>query len=305
MIKVVCEDVMMEAAGTSLQIHLQVEPKDCTRHFNASILASAPVVAAAANSPYLFGKDLWDETRIAIFEEAVKLPGFQDKKGETIRRVSFGSGYIKKSIIECYLENRDAYPVLLPVTFDAPEEKLSHLKLHNGTIWRWNRPIMDITSNGKPHIRIEHRVPSAGPSIIDVVANIAFYMGLVHSLAKQKTPPETKLSFDRARTNFYRAAQFGLNTKVLWTDGKKIDLKTVILDVCIPEAKKGLANLGFDSKDIHLYLDEVITPRIKSEQTGAKWQRLFIQKNGHDFEKLAKKYFELQEKDKPVHEWPV
>ncbi|MFQ5444053.1 MAG: hypothetical protein ACE5EK_05490, partial [Nitrospinales bacterium] len=173
-------DVMLEAAATSLQIHLQVSPKAAVRYYNTSVIISAPMVAIAANSPYLFNKDLWDETRIPTFEQAIAVASFRDRHGENIGRVTFGTGYLRNSILEPFLENLDGFPVLLPMVLDDDPAWLSHLRLHNGTIWRWNRPLIGLNRMGRPHIRIEHRVAAAGPSISDIVANMAFYLGMVN-----------------------------------------------------------------------------------------------------------------------------
>jgi len=166
---------MLEAAATSLQIHCQVNAEEAARHYNLSQILSAPMAAVAANSPYLFGKDLWDETRIPTFEQSVSVASFPDCSGQTIGRVSFGTGYARKSILEPFLENLDGFPILLPMVLDDDPSWLSHLRLQNGTIWRWTRPLIGLTKDGRPHIRLEHRVPSAGPSIADIVANIAFF----------------------------------------------------------------------------------------------------------------------------------
>ena len=171
-------DVMLEAATTSFQIHFQIPLEQSVNIFNATQIASAPMVAISANSPYLFGKDLWDETRIPLFEQSVEIGG----PGK--RRVCFGYGYLEQSLMECFAENLAEYPALLPLVNDAPAEKLAHLKFHNGTIWRWNRPLIDFDKDNQPHLRIEHRVVPAGPSIADCFANAAFYYGLSHGLRK-------------------------------------------------------------------------------------------------------------------------
>lgn len=304
-IEVSRKNVMLEAGGTSLQIHLKLEPKNIARHYNAAIIASAPVVAAASNAPFLFGKNLWIESRIPLFEQAVRLPGFHSRKGQIVRRVTFGSGYVRHSMLECYWENLKKYPVLLPMLYDAEEEWLAHLRLHNGTIWRWNRPIIGLNKRGLPHLRIEHRVASAGPTLVDTMANIAFSVGLIHSLAKSKKIPEKGLSFETARSNFYQAARYGLEAKIDWIDQKAVSLQSLIKDELIPAAKKGLKDLGVDLKDIRFYLDKVMAKRIESGQTGAVWQRGFVARHGRHFKKLTKHYFELQEQDLPVHEWKI
>lgn len=304
-LKLIQKSVMIEAACTSLQIHIQVEPKQIKRHYNAAIIASAPVVAVAANSPYLFGKELWNETRIPLFEQAISLPGFHTKTGRIVRRVTFGSGYVRQSMIECYAENLKRYPVLLPMIYDDSDEWLSHLRLHNGTIWRWNRPIIGLNRKGKLSLRIEHRVASAGPTIVDMVANIAFSVGLIRYLAQRRRPPARSLSFDKARQNFYTAAQFGLEAKVYWIDKKEISLRDLILNTLLSQAEKGLESLGVSHPDRQFYLNDIMARRVASGQTGSVWQRAYVAEHGRDFRKLTRAYFENQERDKPVSQWKL
>lgn len=299
------KSVMLEAASTSLQIHLQVEPTATRRHFNAAMIVSAPMVAVASNSPFLFGKDLWNETRIPLFEQAVNLPGFQSRSGKIVRRVTFGGGYVKKSMGEFYQENLNKYPVLLPVVYDEEDEWLSHLRLHNGTIWRWNRPIIGLSQKGSLSLRIEHRVASSGPTPVDVVANIAFSVGLIRNLAKKRKPPEKELLFDTARNNFYQAAQHGLEAKITWMGKKDVPLKILILETLLPQAEKGLRNLGVSSHDVRYYLGEIMTKRVESGRTGSQWQRDYVACHGKNFQKLIKCYYENQERDKPVHSWKI
>jgi hypothetical protein len=56
--------------------------------------------------------------------------------------------YARESILECFEANRTRYPVLLPAVMDEPPESLAHLRLHNGTIWRWNRPLIGFDEQG-------------------------------------------------------------------------------------------------------------------------------------------------------------
>ncbi|MGB5064711.1 MAG: glutamate--cysteine ligase, partial [Candidatus Competibacter sp.] len=182
-------DVMLEAATTSFQAHLQVAPDQAAAFFNAALALSAPLVAATANSPLLFGKALWEETRIPLFEQGVDLAGGASADNPAYRRVTFGNDYIRASLLELFAENLTHYPPLLPVDLGAePADRLPHLRLHNGTIWRWNRPLLGFEADGTPHLRIEHRVMPAGPSIPDLIANAALYYGLVHALTRAATP---------------------------------------------------------------------------------------------------------------------
>ena len=298
-LKTSSDHVMLESAATSLQVHMEVSQEEAPRFYNACLIASAPIVAAGANSPYLFGKDLWDETRIALFEQAIALGGEQHD------RVHFGSGYVKETLLECFLENQKDYAIFLPELMERDPRALAHLKLHNGTIWRWNRPLVGFDRNGQPHIRIEHRVLAAGPTILDVVANIAFFLGLTQMLATQKSPPEQSLSFDTAKENFYRAAQKGIEAKIEWLDGKTYVIQGLILDQLIPLAKKGLRKLRIDKEDIAYYIDDIFANRIAKRKTGAIWQRRFIQTHGRNFHALMKFYGKNQDSGLAVHEWEI
>ncbi len=300
-----CEhpDVMLEAAATSFQLHLQVPQATAVRHYNAAQIVSAPMVAAAANSPYLFGRDLWDETRIPLFEQSVALGGIAAAAQGPLRRVGFGSGYLRASMFECFSENRDHFPVLLPVALDAAVDELAHVRLHNGTIWRWNRPIIGFEA-GQPHLRIEHRVLPSGPSSIDLVANAALFFGLVQALADADTPPERQLEFARARDNFYAAARFGLEAQVDWLDGRRHPLAELLREELLPLARRGLEALALDGYDIELYLG-VIEARLRSGRNGAVWQRAFVARFGRDMHTLAEAIIECQARGMPVHEWPV
>lgn len=300
-LKVSHQNVMLEAAATSFQIHLKVSQEKSVRFFNASLIVSAPMVALTANSPYLFGRDLWDETRIPLFEQAVSV---RSTRSHWSDRVTFGHGYVQESLLECFQENRSRFPVLLPEMIDGPRDQLGHLLLHNGTIWRWNRPLIGFSAEGVPHLRIEHRVVPAGPSVIDTIANAAFYFGLVHSIANDETPAEDILSFDQARTNFYAAANQGLNAHIDWLDGTKQPIQTLLRDKLLPLARDGLERQEFASEDIDLYLG-VIEQRLDCWCNGAAWQRGWVELHGSDMQALTAAYAERQQGGEPVHRWEI
>jgi gamma-glutamyl:cysteine ligase YbdK (ATP-grasp superfamily) len=298
-------DVMLESATTSFQIHLQVPLANALRAYNASIILSAPMVAVSANSPYLFGKDLWAETRIPLFEQSVEVGGYGGVAHGPLRRVTFGSGYARHSMLEVFVENLDHYPVLLPTIIDEPPEQFANLRLHNGTLWRWNRPLIGIDYyKGKPkhHLRIEHRVVPAGPSIIDSIANAAFYYGLVNFFSHSEIAPEVQLPFEVARDNFYHAAQYGLEGSLTWTDGKKHPVRHLLLDKLLPLAHRGLSALNIDEPDINKYLG-VVESRVKNNCNGTAWQRAYVAKHGPDMAALIEAYLERQNSGEPVHEW--
>jgi len=296
-------DVMLEAATTSFQIHLQVARDKAVRYYNTMQLLSAPMVAISANSPLLFGKRLWQETRIPLFEQAVAIGGIAGAALGPLRRVSFGSGYARNSMMEVFQENAEHFPLLLPVALDERNESLSHLRLHNGTIWRWNRPLVGFDDDGTPHLRIEHRVIPSGPTVLDTIANCAFFYGLAYSLAEQDEPPEQLLEFSRVRDNFYAAARYGLNATVSWLGGQHGRMAE-LLQQLLPLAREGLDSMGCDDADSDAYLS-VIEQRLSSGQTGAAWQLAYIDKHGADLAALVGAYQLRQNSGEPVHSWPL
>ncbi len=295
-------DVMLEAAATSLQIHIQTPQHLAKRYYNAAIVLSAPMVAISSNSPFLFGKQLWEETRIPVFEQSVPTGGFEDAADGPIQRVGFGMGYARESIFECFEENLEHYPVMLPVEYQETAESLRHLRLHNGTIWRWNRPLIGFDDDGKPHVRIEHRVCASGPSVEDNIANIAFFYGLAHFYATLIEPPEDELSFAQSKHNFYRAAQHGINAQAEWLEGARMKIQKLVLDRLLIESETGLRKLDIDDAAIQHYLG-IIEQRMLTAQTGSAWQRIFAQTHQNDMSILTRTYLLNQRDNQPVHSW--
>lgn len=298
-------DVMLESAATSFQIHMQVPASRAADYFNASLLVSGPMVAISANSPYLFGHDLWDETRIPLFEQAVEAGGFEGASHGPPRRVGFGTGFVRESLMECFRENLEHFPVILPMRFDGDDAPpLAHLQLHNGTLWRWNRPLVGV-NDGHAHVRIEHRVVPGGPSVPDEIANAALYFGLVHYYAGgHGLPPGQLLAFPRARDNFYACARNGLNARVTWTDDRAGPVAKLLQEHLIPSARVGLRELGLDHAEIDHYLD-ILVQRIASGHNGAGWQRAWVERHGRDMQALTGAYAERQARGGPVHTWRI
>lgn len=294
-------DVMLEAATTSFQIHLQSAQHDAVRYFNAAIIAAGPLLAAAGNSPLLFDTDLWDETRITLFEQSVEIV---DESSLENHRVSFGQGYARESLFECFAHNLATHPVLLPILMDSPPQQFAHLRLHNGTIWRWIRPLIGFDADGTPHLRIEQRVLPAGPTIADMMANAALYFGLARFLAGLNDAPESRLSFEQARNNFYAAARDGLRAPMTWLDGNTTDARTLLLEEILPMSRHGLKTLNIDKTDINHYLG-IIETRIQTGQTGAVWQRAYREKHQANSLHLVAAYLERQRSGAPVHEWEL
>lgn len=292
-------DVMLEAAATSFQIHLKVPPRLGARTYNASKILSGPLVALGANSPYLFGRDLWDETRVPLFEQAVSLGGPLLEE-----RVGFGFRYAERSILETFQANLDRYPILIPQVMDEPLERLAHLSLHNGTIWRWNRPLIGFDTAGRPHLRIEHRVLPSGPTVSDCIANAALYFGAVWDLVQGPDPPELRLPFLRARTGFYACAKDGLKAEIHWLDGDLHSVRAILTEDLLPRAGRGLRALGLDHSEIDHWLG-ILDRRLALGRTGARWQRAWVERHGPDMAALTAAYLERQRLGHPVHDWTL
>ena len=292
-------DVMLEAGATSFQIHLKVRADEAARAYNVSKIISGPMVAIGANSPYLFARDLWDETRIPLFEQAVSVGGPVLQE-----RVGFGFRYARHSIMETFQSNLDRYPVLLPRLMDEPPERLAHLRLHNGTIWRWNRPLIGFETNGQPHLRIEHRVLPSGPSVADAIANMALYLGLVRSLMRENPPVESRLMFLHAQKGFYSCAREGLAADIPWLDGQSLPVSGLLQTELLPRARAGLLQADVDPAEVDHWLG-IIEQRLAKGQTGARWQRAWVARHGRDLTGLTAAYLEHQARGRPVHEWPL
>jgi hypothetical protein len=290
------KDVMLEAAATSFQLHLQVSPAVVSRTYNASVVLGAPLVAIAANSPFLFGQALWKETRIPIFEQSL-----QQSHGP--QRVTLGTTYAGEDITDLFEENLRDYPVMLPVEAGDPVRRYSCLRLQNGTIWRWIRPIVGFDPDGTPHVRIEQRVLPAGPSVFDMMANAALYFGAVHMLARKPDDVEGALPFALARQNFYEAARRGLDAEIHWLNGRTKRPVRDVLNELVPLAAEGLAAQGMDDDLIDHYLG-VISSRLASSRNGAEWQLAHFDRYG-DLHKLTAAYVENQRTGRPVHEWAL
>ena len=293
------DDVMLEAAATSFQIHLQCKPERAVRDFNAAIIASAPMVALAANSPYLFGRSLWEETRIPLFEQAVSAGP------RAPARVTFGTGYARESLAEIFAENQREHPILLPfVQPDEPPHKYAHVRFQNGTVWRWNRPLLGFDFDGVPHLRIEHRVVPAGPTILDCVANAAAWLGMVRGLVEAEEPAEHRLDFATASDNFYAAAKYGLDAELTWLDGKQVSAGALLQDELLPLAADALERLDIPHPEVERYVGTALQ-RVAANRTGARWQRAWVAKHGDDWAALTRAYIDAQESGEPVHTWSL
>ena len=312
------DSIMLEGCNTSFQTHFQVAPDEFPRFYNIAQVVAAPCLAAATNSPLLFGKRLWRETRIALFQQAVDTRSSNLYLREMSPRVHFGSQWVDQSVTEIFKEDISRFRVLLTTELDEdPIEtlkeggvpKLMALQLHNGTVYRWNRACYGIT-NGKPHLRIENRVLPSGPTVVDEVANAAFWYGLVGQLAEEYEAVSDVMDFDDVRHNFIAAARHGLASQFTWIDGTKQPAHELILDRLLPKAAEGLRHADVNEEDIDRYLG-IIQDRVVSQQTGSEWQlQSLAQMKGvgtrsERLGALTRAMVERQKQGDPVHTWSL
>ncbi len=296
-LRITSGDVMLESAATSVQFHLKVPQADAARYYNASLLASAFTVALAANAPLLFGHRLWDDTRIAVFEQAVDTAG-------PIPRVSFGRRYLEHSLMELFDDNWTYHEALLPVQIEEAPARMPHVRMHGGTVWNWNRPLIGFESAGQPHLRIEHRPLSASPTLSDLFADLHFYLGLVHYLAGLPQRLESQLEFSRVSENFYAAAKSSLDAEVYWLDGRKHSLTHLLQDSLLSHVVNALTELGTAADQI-ASTEEILRGRLETRQNGAAWQRRVLAACDGDLQQLLAVYESRQQASQPVHTWSL
>jgi hypothetical protein len=296
------QDVMLEAAATSFQLHLQLPAAQAVRAHNAAMIAAAPVLAMAGNSPLLFGHALWQETRIPLFEQALGIGAREDGGHKPLPRVGFGSGYIGYSMVECFRENLERFEPLLPAALDEPVERLAHLRLHNGTIWRWHRPVLGFDAeDGRVHIRSEHRPLPAGPSLPDMLANLAFSIGLVAAWTAEDEPAEARLPFETAHANFQAAARDGLQSRLTGLHGRARNASRWLRQL-LPLARQGLEQLQVDGALADGWM-QLLRQRLDSGLTGARWQLARLDALGGDLAALTLDYARHQAGGAPLHRW--
>ena len=310
------ESIMPEAACTSTQLHIQVSPDNFAAYWNASQAVSAVQIALGANSPYLLGRQLWHETRIPLFEQATDTRS-EELKAQGVRpRVWFGERWIN-SIFDLFEENSRYFPALLPVTETEDPvavleaggtPQLEELKLHNGTVYRWNRPIYDVVDD-VPHLRVENRVLPSGPTVVDTMANAAFYFGVVRALAENERPLWSQMSFSAAEENFHVAAQYGIESKLYWPGLGEIGATELVLRRLLPLARDGLADWGASPSSVDRLLG-VIEQRCLTGRNGATWvvDAVRAREEGGDSRAAALRavvleYRERMHSNEPVHTW--
>jgi hypothetical protein len=310
------DHIMLEAAGTSVQCHLQVSPEAFASYWNASQAIAGIQVAIAANSPYLFGRELWRETRITLFEQSTDTRSEELKQQGVRPRVFFGERWIT-SVFDLFEENLRYFPALLPLREDSDPVAeldsggapyLDELTLHNGTVWRWNRPVYAV-ADGRPHLRVENRVLPAGPTVVDVLANAAFYYGLVHELAEAERPVWSQMSFAAAEANLRAGAKYGLDAHVYWPGAGEVPVTELTLRRLLPLAARGLDRCGVSGPDADRLLG-IIEQRCLIGQNGASWQVASVnglQERGIDraeaLRLTTQQYIRQMCAGEPVHTW--
>jgi len=312
------DNIMMESCNTSFQVHFQSNAREFANHYNVAQAITAPVLAVAVNSPLLFGQRLWQETRVALFQHSTDERSRPQLARNQPTRVSFGDRWLQHSVIELF---HDQITRFRPIMITQPDENpfgvlargetpsLSALRMHNGTVWRWNRACYGV-HNGVAHLRIENRALPSGPTIVDEIANAAFFTGLMLAVPQAYGEIATRMAFDDAKLNFFRAARHGLDAQFQWLDGQSHNAAVLILDQLLPLARQGLTGAGVAAEDIDKYLG-IIEERARGRQTGACWIMKSLAALGSSAMKdatqrrLTSEILANQKQSQPVHLWPV
>ena len=312
------DNMMMESCNTSFQIHFQVDPSRFVATYNTAQAITAPVLAATVNSPLLFGHRLWHETRLALFQHSADARSRAELARSQRTRVGFGRQWVRQSVIELL---HDQIARFRPIMIAQPDEDPMHvlargetplltaLRLHNGTVWPWNRACYGV-ANGVAHLRIENRALPSGPTLEDETANTALFVGLMLALPEEYGDIAEQMDFDDAKANLFAAARYGLNSQLKWINGQSDSASSLILSDLLPLARQGLSSVNVNRQDIDKYLG-IIEERIRSGQTGAQWMlSSFSATDGpvpRDFRyrALTEKILQHQKKGSPVHTWPL
>jgi hypothetical protein len=317
-LKMFADTIAPESACTSVQLHLQVSPADFAATWNAAQSLAGPQLALGANSPFLFGKRLWAETRTELFLQATDTRSPELRNQGVRPPVFFGERWIT-SIFDLFEENVRYFPALLPETTDEDPEavlaagkapRLQELRLHNGTVYRWNRPVYDVV-DGVPHLRVENRVLPAGPTVVDVLANAAFYYGAVKMLASEDRPVWTKMSFDAAKTNFDAGARYGSDAVFYWPGFGEVTWDELLLRHLLPLAHEGLDRWGVSPASRDRYLG-IVEERCKLRRNGAWWQSQTVQRledsglnRDAALTEMLHLYSQGMHSNEPVHTWEL
>jgi CBS domain-containing protein/gamma-glutamyl:cysteine ligase YbdK (ATP-grasp superfamily) len=312
------DNIMMESCNTSFQVHFQTSPAEFASRYNVAQAITAPVLAAAVNSPLLFGHRLWQETRVALFQHSTDARSRTQLARSHPTRVSFGDRWLKDSVVELF---HDQISRFRPIMITQPDEdpfqilarggtpQLSALRMHNGTVWRWNRACYGV-ADGIAHLRIENRALPSGPTIQDEIANAAFFIGLMVAMPQEYGEISKRLNFDDAKENFFAAARHGLNAQLRWLEGESLSASAIILNSLLPLAHAGLRESNIDSSEIDKYLG-ILEERVRSGQTGAQWMlNSLASLSRHQpvdmrLRTLTSTILARQKEDKPVKDWKL
>ncbi|HEX8188902.1 MAG TPA: glutamate-cysteine ligase family protein [Pyrinomonadaceae bacterium] len=317
-VSVFSDNIMPLSSNTSFQVHMQVGPDEFVPLYNMAQAVTAPVLAAAVNSPLWLGSRLWQETRLALFQHSADARTAAQRDRGFPTRVGFGESWLKGSVIELFREDIARFRVI--VTAETEEDSLEvrarggvpclkALQLHNGTVWWWNRPCYGV-AEGRAHLRIENRVLPAGPTVLDEVANTAFYVGLMQALPGVYGEVDKLMPFEDAKANFFAAGRHGLGAQFRWVGGESRTASDLILEHLLPIAREGLAASRIDAADVDLYLG-TIEERVRRGQTGAQWALRSLAalspEGTHEgrLRALAAEMHVRQQTGEPVHAWPV
>lgn len=314
------DTAMLEACNTSFQVHLQVTPDQFVQRYNYAQAVAGPVLAAAVNSPMLFGRRLWQETRIALFQQSIDIRTLTEHFRDRSPRVTFGNDWLRHSIMEIYREDVARFKVLLITDVDEDvfekmdagiTPKLRALNIHNSTVYRWNRPCYGISPNGQPHLRIENRVFPAGPSLPDAVANAAFWLGLMNGMDDTYPDISEVMDFSDAKSNFFAAARFGMDTQFTWANDTRVSPSELILNELLPIARHGLEKRNIVKADIDKYLG-IIQERVESSHTGSRWILQSFNKLAREglqrdeiITSITSSMYTHQHEGTPVHKWDL
>ena len=315
---VVHDSVMIESANTSLQLHLQVGADEFVRLYNLAQVVTAPLLASATNSPLLLGRRLWHETRVALFERAIDDRSSAQLGRGLLSRVTFGDAWVRESALEIFRENlarfhvimvRDAGPDPIALVERGVAPALSALTLHNGTVWRWNRPCYGV-ADGIAHLRIENRVLPAGPTVLDEVANAALFYGMMLALAQSHADITQRISFSDTKANFLAAARHGINAGFTWMDNRQVSARELLREELIPAAREGLSLVQTPESDIDRYLG-IIEERVTTNRTGSSWLLESLaagnERLTHDARlgRITAAMLDQQGRGEPVHQWKL
>lgn len=309
--------VALEGASTSWQLHLRVDPSSFRDFFNAARLATVVTLAASGNAPFFCGHRLWQETRVALFKQAVDV---RDGRWPAFPRVAFGEEWLGGGAYDLFEQAVRHHPPLIPsLSPSAPGEDvldggapaLDELRLHLGTIWSWVRPVYDPVEGG--HLRLELRALPSGPTARDMAAGAALLLGLTLAFADSMEEVVNVVPFAGVRRDFYRAAKRGLDAELAWPDGwgglRRVGARRLVEEL-LPVAQRGLDTAGFDPVDSAGRLAEV-GERVASRRTGAAW--ILARAAEHEqrygraeaLRRTTLDYVAHASEGSPVHTWSV